>query len=377
MSEEKRPEEGAEQELKAKAEGDKEADEVRAAASETGEARAKAQSESGKTEAKAEGKSGNAESSAAMPAGAKGEPAASAAGATEVPAGEQPAAEAPAATPSEQARAAKENAEGAKDRGVNVNPAEVAEAVKDLTSDAPAPASTAAQASAEGAPAAEAAPVDPEREAKVRAAAEARAARAAAKAAAAGDGAASPEVAAAEKPARAPRAAAAKADDGPKEPSPNQPLLDRVVAILKESVGDDVVEQAYINEMDGHRPYLVIKNDRWRETATVLRDHAELKCDYLRNLSGVDQETHMEVAYYLLSLASKREYAVKVKTDRDNPRIPSVTPIWDTANWNEREVYDLYGIDFPGHPDLRRIMMPDDWVGHPLRKDYEPLDPEV
>lgn len=296
--------------------------------------------------------------------------------AAEVPVGEQPAADAPEATPGEQAEAAKVNAEDAKDRGVAVNPGEVAEAVKELASDAPAPAPAAEQAPAEGAPAAEAAPVDPEREAKLRAAAEARAARAAAKAAAAGgEGAA--ETPAAEKPARAPRAAAAKADDGPKEPSPNQPLLDRVVAILKESLGDDVVEQGYINEMDGHRPYLVIKNDRWPEAATVLRDHAELKCDYLRNLSGVDQETHLEVAYHLLSLTSKREYGVKVKTDRDNPRIPSVTPIWETANWNEREAYDLFGIDFPGHPDLRRIMMPDDWVGHPLRKDYEPLDPEV
>ncbi|MNG35626.1 NAD(P)H-quinone oxidoreductase subunit J [compost metagenome] len=83
------------------------------------------------------------------------------------------------------------------------------------------------------------------------------------------------------------------------------------------------------------------------------------------------------MAYHLLSLPHKHEYCVKVKTDRDQPSIPSVTPVWATANWNEREVYDLLGIDFPGHPNLVRIMMPDDWVGHPLRKDYEPLDPEV
>ncbi|MNG02001.1 NADH-quinone oxidoreductase subunit C/D [compost metagenome] len=91
----------------------------------------------------------------------------------------------------------------------------------------------------------------------------------------------------------------------------------------------------------------------------------------------MDQETHLEVAYHLLSLTHKHEYCVKVKTDRDQASIPSVTDVWPTANWNEREAFDLFGIDFPGHPNLVRIMMPDDWVGHPLRKDYEPLDPEV
>jgi NADH-quinone oxidoreductase subunit C len=85
----------------------------------------------------------------------------------------------------------------------------------------------------------------------------------------------------------------------------------------------------------------------------------------------------MEVAYHLLSLSNKRDYCIKVKTDRDQPSIPSVSVLWPTANWNEREIFDLLGIDFPGHPNMTRIMMSDEWVGHPLRKDYEPLDPEV
>lgn len=247
------------------------------------------------------------------------------------------------------------------------------------------------------APAAEAAEKTAEEKAAERAAA--RAARLAAKAAAAeptGEPASaatpSPEAtgddekaakaqAAAE--ARAARASArgAKTDAAepaaPKEPSPNQPLLDRLVAILQAAVGEDAVVDNFINERDGHRPYVIIHSSRWSEAAVTLRDHEELRCDYLRNLSGVDQETHLEVAYHLLSLTHKREYCVKVKTDRDQPSIPSVAPVWPTADWNEREVYDLLGIDFPGHPNLVRIMMPDDWVGHPLRKDYEPLDPEV
>jgi len=124
-------------------------------------------------------------------------------------------------------------------------------------------------------------------------------------------------------------------------------------------------------------PTLVIKRDHWLACAKLFRCHPELNIDYLRNVTGADHETHMEVVYHLRSLDSGHNYAVRVRTDREQPSVPSVRPIWPTANWNEREIYDLLGIDFPGHPDLRRIMMSDDWVGHPLRKDYEPLDPEV
>ncbi|MBP1153199.1 MULTISPECIES: NADH-quinone oxidoreductase subunit C [unclassified Paenibacillus] len=199
-----------------------------------------------------------------------------------------------------------------------------------------------------------AAPSDAEKEAKAKAAAEARAARANARAAKTGG--AEP--------------------DAPKEPSPNQPLLDRIAAILK-GYGEDLVQEAFINEKGGHIPYLIIKGDEWPAVAELLKTHPELKLNYLRNVSGIDMETHLEVAYHLISLETKREYCIKIKTDREAPSIPSVTPVWPTADWNEREIYDLFGIDFPGHPDLRRIMMADDWVGHPLRKDYEPLDPEV
>lgn len=223
-----------------------------------------------------------------------------------------------------------------------------------------------------------------EREARRKAAAEARAARAAAQAGGAesaksvgengGDAAAD---------ARAARAAAARARkaeaeaEKPKEPSPNQPRLDRIVQLIKEHVGEDAVVSAYINERDRHLPTLEIKNEKWLECANFLKTNEELKLDYLRNVSGVDYETHLEVVYHLLSFATRHDYCFKVKTGRESSSVPSVTGVWATANWNEREIYDLLGIDFPGHPDLRRIMLPDDWVGHPLRKDYEPLDPEV
>ncbi|MFE5324155.1 NADH-quinone oxidoreductase subunit C [Paenibacillus sp. NPDC056579] len=220
---------------------------------------------------------------------------------------------------------------------------------------AAARAARAAAKEPSDAPAAEsAAPSDEEKEAKAKAAAEARAARA---------------------NARAKKTEGE--DDAPKQPSPNQPRLDQWVKILKEQIGDDAVEEAFINEKDGHLPYIIIKNEKWVSSAEQLRDHSEFQLNYLRNVSGIDQETHMEVAYHLLSLETKQELCVKIKTNRDAATIPSVTGVWPTANWNEREIYDLLGIDFPGHPDMRRIMMSDDWVGHPLRKDYEPLDPEV
>jgi NADH-quinone oxidoreductase subunit C len=198
---------------------------------------------------------------------------------------------------------------------------------------------------------------DAEKAAKKKAAEEARAARAEARAKAA--------------------EAEAGEEEKPKEPSPNQPKLDRLVQIIKEQVGEAAVVEASINERDRHLPTVVIEKSYWPQTAALLKSHEELKLEYLRNVSGTDQETHMEVTFYLIQFSEKQDYCVKVKTDREDPVIPSVTSVWQTANWNEREIYDLLGISFTDHPDMRRIMLPDDWVGHPLRKDYEPLDPEV
>ncbi len=205
-----------------------------------------------------------------------------------------------------------------------------------------------------------------EKEAKLKANREARAARDAARAAKAAEAAAS--------------AAAAEGDAAAevvKAPSPNQPKLDRIVQIIKEGIGEQAVVEAYINERDREIPSLIINKDQWYETAQLLKEHPELQLQYLRNVTGIDQETHMEAVYYLINLTDKQDYCIKVKTDRDGGEIPSVTAVWQTANWNEREIYDLLGVTFTGHPDLRRIMMPDEWVGNPLRKDYEPLDPEV
>lgn len=175
-----------------------------------------------------------------------------------------------------------------------------------------------------------------------------------------------------------PRPAAGRkaAEKQPEEPSPMQPLLDRFVARIKEEY-PEAVEEAYINRPSGHIPTLVIRREYWGEVAQLLKEDASLAFDYLRNLSSVDYETHLEVCYQFLSFTHRHSVAIRVKVDREESVLPTVSHLWAAADWNEREAFDLMGIRFAGHPDLRRILLPDDWVGYPLRKDYEPLDKEV
>lgn len=108
------------------------------------------------------------------------------------------------------------------------------------------------------------------------------------------------------------------------------------------------------------------------ELCKLLREDSSLNFDYLRCISAVDwiEDGHMEIVYHLYSIAHGHRIVVKTQVPRDDPRLPSVSSIWATANWHEREAYDLMGVIFEGHPNLRRILMPQDWNGHPLRKDY-------
>jgi NADH-quinone oxidoreductase subunit C len=107
------------------------------------------------------------------------------------------------------------------------------------------------------------------------------------------------------------------------------------------------------------------------EICRFLRD--ELAFDCLMNLSTVDwpKKNQIEVVYHLWSYARQHSFVLKCALDREKPEIASLEPLWKSADWLEREQFDLMGVQFSGHPDLRRIMMPDDWVGHPLRKDYK------
>jgi NADH-quinone oxidoreductase subunit C len=112
------------------------------------------------------------------------------------------------------------------------------------------------------------------------------------------------------------------------------------------------------------------------DVCRVLHDEPDLRFDCLSNQSGVDYTAkgHIEVVYHLYSYTHRHQIVLKVDVPRDTPVVPTVEGIWKAANWLEREIYDLLGVTFDGHPDLRRILMPEDWIGHPLRKDF--VEPE-
>lgn len=119
-------------------------------------------------------------------------------------------------------------------------------------------------------------------------------------------------------------------------------------------------------------PVFEVEPARITEVAALLKNHPELRFDCLLNLTGTDHPGRrtIRIAYELFSYESDDRVVVRVDTEREKPVVPSVAKVWRAAEWLEREVYDLLGVDFPGHRDLRRILLPDDWVGHPLRKDY-------
>ncbi|PYU19452.1 MAG: NADH-quinone oxidoreductase subunit C [Acidobacteria bacterium] len=118
---------------------------------------------------------------------------------------------------------------------------------------------------------------------------------------------------------------------------------------------------------------IVLPREHLRRTAEYLQAEPGLQFDFLSDISGVDRfpiEPRFEVNYHLLSLPLHWTVRLRVWVPGKDPVVSTVIPVWPTANWHEREIFDLFGIRFDGHPDLHRILMPDDWEGYPLRKDY-------
>ena len=114
----------------------------------------------------------------------------------------------------------------------------------------------------------------------------------------------------------------------------------------------------------------LVARDSLVEVATFCRD--DLGYDYLSDVSAtdwLDRSPRFDVVYHLTSLKHWNRFRLKVQVD-DGEQVPTVIPVWSAANWGEREVWDLFGIDFAGHPDLRRLLLPEGWVGFPLRKDF-------
>ncbi|HZR79729.1 MAG TPA: NADH-quinone oxidoreductase subunit C [Candidatus Binatia bacterium] len=122
----------------------------------------------------------------------------------------------------------------------------------------------------------------------------------------------------------------------------------------------------------GEWPVVQVQAPLVAEVGRFLRDDPDLAFDCLSNLSGVDRKAadEIEVWYHLMSYRHRHQIALVAATPRPDPVMPTVSHLWPIANWLERECFDLLGVSFTEHPDLRRILMPEDWVGHPLRKDF-------
>lgn len=135
---------------------------------------------------------------------------------------------------------------------------------------------------------------------------------------------------------------------------------------LRERFGDAVQE---VN-LDGFLPFALVNSSKIAEVCEFLKDDDDLKFDFLSNLGGRDLGEQFEVFYMLYSYNRRHSFTIKTRTTRDNPHVPTVAGVWRAAEWHERETFDMFGIVFDGHPDLRRILLPSDWEGYPLRKDY-------
>jgi NADH-quinone oxidoreductase subunit C len=123
---------------------------------------------------------------------------------------------------------------------------------------------------------------------------------------------------------------------------------------------------------DVPEPYLLVDGEAIVDVCRFLRDDADLKFEVLSDQTAVDwpKEEKIQLVYHLYSYTGRHQIVLKVDLPRANPKIATVENIWKVANWFEREIFDLFGVIFEGHSDLRRILLPEDWEGYPLRKDY-------
>lgn len=146
---------------------------------------------------------------------------------------------------------------------------------------------------------------------------------------------------------------------------------------IHERLRDQFGDRVKFVEESVKDPFAVVDAAAIADICTFLRDTPELSFDVLTNQSGVDYRAQgwIEVVYHLYSYTYRHYVILKVRVPRDGATVPTVEGVWKAANWLEREIFDLLGVHFSGHSDLRRLLMPEDWVGYPLRKDFvEPAE---
>ena len=149
----------------------------------------------------------------------------------------------------------------------------------------------------------------------------------------------------------------------PAPQSPNQKFADIIASQFPKTVDEELSSETHIQ----------LHSEKWLDIAQYLRDDPTCLFDSLQCITGVDlgEDVGLEVRYNLHSMTHRHVIEIRIACTGKNPKIPSVEAVWRIGDWFERETYDMFGIEFQGHRDLRRILLPDDWEGWPLRKDYE------
>jgi NADH-quinone oxidoreductase subunit C len=146
---------------------------------------------------------------------------------------------------------------------------------------------------------------------------------------------------------------------------------------IKEQFPDQVIDVVEFRDQVS----VIAKRDQIVPLLKYLHDDPILSMDHLQDLTAVDylkkKDVRFEVVYNLYSIKYRHKIRIRAQVPENDPKINSVVPLWAGANWHERECFDMFGIVFTGHPDLRRILMPEDWEGYPLRKDYPLKGPDL
>lgn len=172
------------------------------------------------------------------------------------------------------------------------------------------------------------------------------------------------------KPAAKPAAKKAPPPPDPRAVSAKE-KADEIKAVLIAKLGASAVVETGAAHFT---PMLLIDRGKWSDAVTALRDDPAWDLNYLECMAGTDYPEYIEVVVYLQSTELGHFVCMKTRTPRDGAQVPSLAPIYPVANWEEREIFDLLGVTFTGHPDMRRIMMWEEFEGHPLRKDYSVWD---
>ncbi len=148
----------------------------------------------------------------------------------------------------------------------------------------------------------------------------------------------------------------------------------KIFELLKEQFGEEQILEHVVtgDEKKGFcDPYILLKTEVLPDICFFLRDDERTQFDMLHCISAVDWPDYFESVYHLWSMKLRHWAILKVRPSKVDPHVPTVSHIWPAANWHEREAFDLMGIVYDGHPNLKRILLPEEWEGHPLRKDYE------